>query len=69
MQGVGAIDSSGVNWLLQRRSRFRQEGGRLVLHSLPPTIENVLKMLRMQRVLEIAEDEASALAGLGEQLS
>jgi len=30
------IDSSGYSWLLNQNSAFRQQGGTLVLHSVPP---------------------------------
>ena len=34
----------------------------LVLHSLPPAILAILRLLRMERFLRIAEDERSAQA-------
>ncbi|HTN75935.1 MAG TPA: STAS domain-containing protein, partial [Pirellulaceae bacterium] len=54
------LDSSGVNWLLIIHRRTRESGGRLILHSLPPLVENVLKVLRMTLVFEIADDLAAA---------
>lgn len=54
------IDSSGVNWLLIVHRRMRENGGRLVLHSLPPMVENVLKVLRMNLVFEIAPSRDDA---------
>ena len=67
MHGVEAADSSGINWLLQRRAKFREEGGRMVLHSMPLLVANTLKMLRMHLVLELADDEESALARLEQE--
>lgn len=63
MSGAEMIDSSGVNWLLTVHRRMRENGGRLVLHSLPPIVDNVLKVLRMNQVFEIAlnVDEARRL--------
>lgn len=54
------IDSSGVNWLLTLHRRAREQGGRLVLHSLPPLVDNVLKVLRMTLVFEIAPSREAA---------
>src|SRR5690606_5384878 len=55
------IDSSGVNWLLTIHRRTREQGGRLVLHSVPPLVDNVLKVLRMNLVFEIAPEWGEAL--------
>jgi ABC-type transporter Mla MlaB component len=64
MQDVEAINAGGVHWLLERRTRFCKEGGRMVLHSLPPPVMDALKLLRLHLVLELADDEAAALAML-----
>ena len=55
------IDSSGVNWILAVHKQCREAGGRLVLHSIPKLVHNVLMVLRMNEVLEFAEDETSAI--------
>lgn len=56
------IDSSGINWLLVRHKRFREAGGRLVVHSVSPAVLQVLEMLRMGQVFHLAEDGPAALA-------
>ncbi len=55
------MDSSGVSWLLERHKRCRESGGRLVIHSVAPTIQHILKILRMDRVFHLADTEADAL--------
>jgi len=60
LSGADFLDSSGVGWLLTCHKRFEERGGRLVLHSVPPTVGNVLRVLRMERVLRIAENEKAA---------
>jgi anti-anti-sigma factor len=60
------IDSSGISWLLIRHKHFLQAGGRLVLHSVPPLVDQVLRLLKMYLVLNIAADEAAALALVSE---
>ncbi len=57
---TGFLDSSGINWLIISNKRFQEQGGRLVLHSLPPLVMNVIKVLRMQRVFQIAETPQAA---------
>lgn len=54
------IDSRGVGWLLKCHKRFREAGGILVLHSMTPEVTQVLKILRMDLVMDLAKDEASA---------
>jgi anti-anti-sigma factor len=58
----GFIDSSGVGWLMACHKRFLASGGRLILYSLPPMIEQVIQLLRLQTILTIKPDQASALA-------
>ncbi len=60
LRQVTAIDSSGVGWLLSAQKSFRMQGGKMVLHSLSPFARDVLKILNMQLVFQIAENEAAA---------
>jgi anti-anti-sigma factor len=60
LQGVDSIDSSGVGWLLSCQKKFRTSGGTLVLHSLSPAARDVMKILNMQLVFKMTEDEAAA---------
>jgi anti-anti-sigma factor len=59
---AGFIDSRGVGWLLVCHKRFREVGGILVLHSMTPEVAQVLKILRMDLVMDLADDETSARA-------
>lgn len=56
------IDSRGVGWLLKCHKRFREVGGIMVLHSMTPEVAQVMKILRMDLVMDLAEDEDSARA-------
>jgi anti-anti-sigma factor len=56
------IDSSGVSWLMTRNRQFRQAGGRLIIHSIPPMVSQVLTLLNMGKVLEMVADEQTALS-------
>jgi ABC-type transporter Mla MlaB component len=68
LEKVDFIDSSGVGWLIKWHQRFKKAGGIFVIHSLPPLIRNMLKLLQLDKILELAEDEAAArqLAQRGE---
>lgn len=60
MHDVEVLDSSGVSWLLTCLKQFRSEGGTLVLHSLPPLAHDILKVLNMHLLFNIAADEREA---------
>ena len=54
------IDSAGLSWLVVCHKRFCQGGGKLVLHSGTPEIFELLKMMRLDLALYLADDEAAA---------
>jgi anti-anti-sigma factor len=56
------VDSSGISWLMGRHKQFKQKGGALVLYAIPPMVKQVLQLLRMSLVLNLADDESAALA-------
>ena len=57
MQHTPYMDSSGVGWLVNFHKHCREAGGMLVLHSIPPSIMSILKLLQMDRHLNMVEDE------------
>ena len=54
------LDTRRIGRLLAAHERFRQEGGKLVVHSIRPQAMGLLEFLRLDLVLHIAEDEAAA---------
>ena len=54
LEGSNYVDSSGVNWLLRCHKRFREAGGKLVLHSPSPLVVQTLKVLKLDRVFFLA---------------
>jgi anti-anti-sigma factor len=54
------IDSSGFSWLILSHKYFRQEGGLLVIHSLPPALRRIADMMHLSSVLHLAADESAA---------
>src|SRR5687768_5184842 len=69
MEKTTYIDSSGISWLLICHKHFNQAGGKLVIHSVPPVVYQVLQLLRMPMILHIAADEVTArtVAGGGKK--
>jgi anti-anti-sigma factor len=62
LQKSGYIDSAGIGWLVMCHKRFREAGGCLVLHSIPPMVNHVFHLLGLTDVLNMADDEAHAEA-------
>lgn len=62
LEKTGYIDSSGIGWLLGCHRRCAAAGGRLILHSVPPMVEQVIHLLRLQTLLTIKPNQTSALA-------
>jgi anti-anti-sigma factor len=65
MEKTPYIDSSGIGWLLGAHKRFERDGGRLILHSVPPAIGQVLQLLRLTSLLHVAADEPEAVQRAG----
>ena len=42
------IDSAGVGWMVMCHKRFKEEGGRLVLHSISPMVDQILRLLGLR---------------------
>ncbi len=62
LERVTYIDSAAVSWFIHCHTACRNGGGRLVLHSIPPMVDQVLRLLRMHDLLNLASDEAAARA-------
>ena len=61
MGGVEMLNSNGIGWLLTCHRRVREAGGSIVLHGIPPLAANVLKMMRMDLVFDIANSKEDAI--------
>jgi len=57
---TGYIDSSAVGWLMNTHRSFKEAGGKFVLYNVQPTVRQLLDVLKLSRVLPLAEDEAAA---------
>ena len=58
------IDSSAIGWLIGSQKAFKQGGGALVVHSVQPSVKQILDLLKIERVVPICADEAQARATL-----
>ena len=62
---VSYIDSGGISLLIVAQKRFVQNGGKMVLHSIPPLVRQVLDLLHLGSVLTLAGSEEDAVKKLG----
>jgi anti-anti-sigma factor len=60
------LDSSGIGWLLSSHKQFRLNGGKFILHSLQPMVMNVVKLLKLDSLLNLALDQRAALDAVRE---
>lgn len=68
LQKTPYIDSSGVAILIRCHKKCQDAGGQFIMHSIPPSIMQILKLLHMERHLFLVDDERSAEAlALGEK--
>ncbi|MCL2640657.1 MAG: STAS domain-containing protein [Phycisphaerales bacterium] len=65
MERIDYLDSAAVGWLIASQKAFRTAGGVLVLYALQPRIRQLLTMLRIERVVPLAEDLAAAKLMVG----
>lgn len=62
MDKVRSLDTVGIGWLLACQKEFKETGGMLVLHSVPPLVAQILDLLHLDRVLVVKPDLTAARA-------
>ncbi len=62
MANVPYMDSSGVAAMVGAHTSFETAGGKCRFFSIHPRVQQLLKMTRVDKVLEIFVDETSVLA-------
>ena len=61
MKESNYLDSMCIGWLLSAHKRFRENGGKMVIHSLQPLAANVISLLHLNGVFLLAPDAEKAL--------
>jgi len=64
LDAVPYVDSSAIGWLIHAQKMFRDNGGRLVLHSVQPHVKNILNLLKIEKVVPIVSDLEEAQKSL-----
>jgi anti-sigma B factor antagonist len=62
LEKVRYIDSSGIASLVEGLKASRDMGSRLILYGLSKSVREVMELSRLQKIFEIHESEAQALA-------
>lgn len=62
LAAVSYMDSSGIGELVRTFTTLRREGGRSVLFAPNKQVMMLLKMVRLDSVLDVVADEAAAVA-------
>ena len=62
LEKVRYIDSSGIASLVEGLKASRDQGSRLILNGLSKTVREVMELSRLQKIFEIHDSEAQALA-------
>ncbi len=64
LSSVSDVDSSGIGVLVRAHTMMTQRGGKCKFFAPSKRVMQVLRMVRLETVLELFEDEATALMGL-----
>jgi anti-sigma B factor antagonist len=62
LAGVTDLDSSGIGALVRAFTTVKRAGGKCMFFSPNKRVQMLLKMVRLDTVLDLVEDEATALA-------
>lgn len=54
------IDSSAIGWLIGTHKSFKADGGVVVIYNVQPGVRQILDVLKVGKVVPIADDEAAA---------
>jgi anti-anti-sigma factor len=58
------IDSSAIGWLIGCQRDFKKAGGSLVVHSVRPAVRQMLDLLKIGRIVPLADNEPRGKAVL-----
>lgn len=65
LENLDFMDSSGLGVILGRYKRVTQMGGKMTLCSVQPSIQRIMEMSGLFKILRMFEDESSAVSACG----
>jgi anti-sigma B factor antagonist len=60
--GVTFLDSSGIGIIVRCHKAMQEKGGKLCFFAAPKMVKQTLRMVSLDKVMNLYEDEAAALA-------
>ena len=66
MSSVTYMDSASIGWLLSTKKQLAAGGGAMALYGLQPNVRQIFDLLRVDRVVNLREDEAAARQAFAE---
>ncbi len=64
MENTTYIDSSAIGWLISCQKAFKAAGGAIVIHSIRPGVKQMLELLKISRIVPVADNENAGKAML-----
>jgi anti-anti-sigma factor len=58
------IDSSAIGWLIGTSKSLKTAGGAIVIYNVQPAVKQILEVLKVGRVVPMADDENAAREAL-----
>jgi anti-anti-sigma factor len=58
------VDSSAIGWMIGCQKEFKNAGGSLVVHSVRPAVRQMLDLLKIGRIVPLADNEPRGKAVL-----
>jgi stage II sporulation protein AA (anti-sigma F factor antagonist) len=62
LKGLDFMDSSGLGVILGRYKRVSQLGGKMILCSVQPSVQKIMEMSGLFKILPFFDDEKSAIS-------
>ena len=62
LEKTSYIDSTAVGWIIRCHKHCKEAGGKFVIHSISPSVLQLLRLLHMPAILHMAENDAAARA-------
>ena len=53
---VSYVDSTAIGWLVSCHKQFKENGGKMILHSIHPSVAQVFDMLKIGSLFPLVDD-------------
>src|SRR5262245_46780619 len=60
LENTHFVDSAAIGWLISTQKEFKSKGGKFIVHSIRPPVRQVLDLLKIGKVVTLADNEDAA---------